>query len=762
MTRSAAPVNKDRKVLRRIDHGAAWNSVMGLLAALAVFVLIGFWGRLYFDHEGLVIGFGLLILLVTAYRLLIVARLESLYAAGPARWRWLFGIGLLAHACIWGALLAVVTLNYGISFNFFAVAIYNIGVTTALSGAWMAALPARQSYIALMLAPGIVALLLVGGAEALILALLLTVYAVYLHRLFASLYHTFWHALARERRPMQAQLEADDPSRRSRDMQLSLVYRLAHELRTPMNSMLGMLSLIEETELSREQKEYHQVASQSGRLLLSLIDDVLDYSRVLTGRIVLNHEYFDVRGAIEQSLDAFGNIAQSKGLELTCVMSRHLPRRVRGDRERFLQVLNNLLSNAIKFSDRGEIRIEVEHLGDHDRDGILQVRVVDQGVGMEPLSARRLFEDEFLGPDADPFANRHTGFGLLVCKGLVEAMAGQIGVDSAPGEGSTFWFTLRLPTQLDLSDRSELRRALRNKRCLVAGAAPGTFGALVEELEVLEAECEEADDYDHALQHLRAGHRDGSEYDLLLVDTRERRDSALNLCATVLDDPALRGVNVVLLAAVDERSHARVQKLVHKHNLPVLTKPVHRYGLRTLMAGLYGVDDATPEDSDYTETAEDLARRRDYRLLLVEDNDVNQIVIRGMLAKLGYQLKSVSSGETALALLEQEQFDLILLDCMMPEMDGFEVARRIRQYEQAQQADVAAADDATQGEYPSTDTGRVPIVAITANTMEGVQARCLAAGMDDFLAKPVQLERLETILRHWLTPEATTSVYIDQ
>lgn len=743
MTRTAAPVSKDRKVLRRIDQGAAWNSVTGLLAALAVFVLVAYWGRLYFDDEGLVIGFGLAILLVTAYRLLVALRFDSLYAAGPARWRRLFGIGLLAHAIVWGALLAVVTLRYGISFNFFAVAVYNIGVTTALSGAWMAALPTRQSYIGLMLVPGIVALVLVGGAQSLILALLLAVYAVYLYRMFAGLYDTFWHALSRERRPGHAaEAPQEDPQKRSRDVQLSLVYRLAHELRTPMNSVLGMLALMEETRLSREQREYHQVASQSGRLLLSLIDDVLDYSRVLTGRIVLDYEFFDLRSAIEQSLDAYGNIAQGKGLELTCVMSRHLPRRVRGDRERFLQVLNNLLSNAIKFSDEGEIRIEVDHLGDAERDGLLQVRVVDHGIGMEPLAARRLFEDEFLGPDADPFSNRHTGFGLLVCKGLVEAMAGQIGVESAPGQGSTFWFTLRLPMQPELGDRSELRRALLDKRCLVAGAASGTVSALVEELDVLEAACQAATDYDHALQTLRSGQREQKGFDLLLVDTRDRRESALNLCRSVLDDPALRGVQVILLATVDERSHAGVQKLVQQHALPVLTKPVHRYGLRSLLAPLYGVDEEQPGDDDYKETPEDLARRRNYRLLLVEDNEVNQRVMRGMLGKLGYQVESVSEGETALALMEQETFDLILMDCMMPDMDGFDVARRIREREHAEHA------------MTQTPLRRVPIVAITANTMEGVQARCLAAGMDDFLAKPLQLDRLETVLRHWLPAEA--------
>ena len=422
-------------------------------------------------------------------------------------------------------------------------------------------------------------------------------------------------------------------------------------------------------------------------------------------------------------------------------MSRDLPRRVRGDRERFLQVLNNLLSNAIKFSEEGEVRIDVDFLGEQDNEGTLRLKVQDQGVGMAPERARRLFEDEFLGPDADPYSSRHTGFGLLVCKGLVEAMRGRIGVESTPGEGSRFWFSLPVVIQPDLTERSELRRALRDRHALVVGASAGTVSTLVEECEAVEASCQVATDYEHAHEMLRAGHRARTRVDLLLVDTRLRREQALKLCRAVLADPALKDVPIVLLVTVDERGLPAVQKLVQEHGLPVLTKPVHRNGFRALLASLYGIEDLLPPDDDYRETAEDLARRRDYRLLLVEDNDINQQVMRGMLDKLGYRVKITDSGEAALALMARETFDLLLLDCLMPDMDGFEVARRIREREQADQA---IGQGALQ---------RVPIVAVSANTVDGMQARCLAAGMDDFLAKPLQMERLETVLRQWLPPD---------
>lgn len=722
--------------------------MLGTLAALLVYALVAGWGGFWADHETLAATFMVAIVVVTAYRLLIVARFERLYAAGPGRWRRLFGLGMLAHAAVWGSLLAILAPLYGIDFNFFVVGLYIIGVTTALSSAWMAALRTRQVYILLMFVPGTVMLASLAQPGALIVALLMFFYGLYLFRLFVEQHNTFWHALAREKKAAP-RVQEEPGLVSSGDIQLSLVYRLAHELRTPMNSMLGMLSLLGDTRLEPEQQEYHSVATQSGKLLLSLIDDVLDYSRILTGRITLNPDYFELRNSVEQCVDAYGPIAQSRGLELTCVMDRHLPRRLRGDRERFLQVLNNLVSNAIKFSERGEIRIELEYnfspvprdqqasqgIAPGQAPGELMVQVSDQGVGIEPERARRLFEDEFRGPHSDTTNAGHQGFGLLVCKGLVEAMSGRIGVNSVPGSGSTFWFTMHLPAQPDIQERPRLARAMERRQVLVTGAAPGTVAALEEELEVLGVSCQSSRDYDHGLQALREGHRERCDFDLLLVDTRERRAGALNLCRTVLEDPALKSVQVILLATIEERAMERVQRLAQRHFMPVLTKPVHRAGLRSVLGHLYGVEEETAVEESFRDSSEEQARRRDYRLLLVEDNEINQLVTRGMLDKLGYQVKTVSAGEEALALTRREDFDLILMDCMMPAMDGFEVARLIREME-------------------SDEDRRVPIIAMTANTQEGIQARCLAAGMDDYLAKPVHLEELETILRHWLPGEA--------
>lgn len=726
---------KDRKVLKRVDYGAARNSLMGVLAALLVFALVFAWGQVYqsFELEALIAGGAVLV--VTAYRLWLLARFDALYGAGPARWRKLFGIGLALHALLWGIIPAWLAWRIGTGFNFFAVLLYNVGVTTALGSSWMAGLRVRQAYIVLMFVPTLLTLFVSGSLHDWVLAVLIGSYAFYLFRLYRGQYETFWHAMTRERRGGRPSAEGQLPQRSNTDIQLSLVYRLAHELRTPMNSLMGMMSLLEDTRLNDEQKDYLQVAGRSGKLLLSLIDDVLDYSRILTRRVTLNPEFFDFRAAIEQALEAFGPMAQSTGLELTCVIDRMLPKRIRGDRERLMQVLNNLFSNAIKFSDKGEIRLDVDFTVEGESAGVLRVRVSDQGTGMSQDTLRHLFQDHFIEDGQDLYSSSHTGFGLLVCKGLIDAMGGTIGAESVLEEGSTFWFTVPVQVQPDMRESQSLIRALNGAQGVIVGAATGTVACMQEELEALDCQCSSAMGYDHALQALRAGHREQSDFDLLFVDTCSRPELALNLCRNVLEDPSLRPVKLVLLATIEERGLPAIQKLVDKHDLVVLVRPLHRSSLRLALSRLVGLQRHQPVQDARTETPEERQRRKRFRLLLVEDNEVNQLVTRGMLSKLGYQVKTVSNGETGLALMEQEPFDLVLMDCMMPEMDGFEVTRLLRELEEREARD------------------RTPVVAITANTAEGVQARCLAAGMDDFLAKPVHLDALETVLRRWLPEE---------
>lgn len=744
MSHNASTPSKDRKVMRRIDYAAARTSVSGVLAALLVYAVLGSVGSLYSQYQSLTMGFGLAIIVAAIYRLVLFFRFDALYGAAPGRWRWMFGFGLVLHALIWGQLLAVMVWLYGTGFNFLLVAVYVIGVATALGSSWMAGLAVRLSYPLLMLLPGIIVLLAERSIEAAVLAALLGTYMFYLLQLYRQLYDAFWRAMHREQR---VPAEKTPVTRIAPgQIQLSLVYRLAHEIRTPMNSIMGMLSLLRETPLNDEQREYHFHANQSGNLLLTLIDDVLDYSRVLNGRIVLSPDWFDLRAALAESLDAYGVAAHHAGLELSCVVDQHVPRRLRGDRERLMQVINNLISNAIKFSDKGEVSVDITLQPISDEEGVLQVSVRDQGQGMDAETRRTLFHDVMLDSDAnDLFSARHTGFGLLVCKGLVNAMGGSIDVESTPGEGSRFWFGVRLGMQSDMQGRDPLTRRLGRHPVLAVGCSDGNGRALVEEFQALATQCLLMQDYDHALQALREGYREHTDFTLLLIDSHERRESALNLARTVLDDPALERVRVILVTTVDERARPSTQKLLQQPRVGLLLRPVQRHPLREVLARLFEIESVTAETDSPARLSEQDKDREKWRLLLVEDNEINQIVTRGMLDKLGYQVKTVSDGRAALALLEREKFDLILMDCMMPEFDGFDTTRAIRQREQE-----------------AGSKQRVPVIAMTAHTLEGAEARCLAAGMDDYMAKPVHLDELDAMLAHWLHSDNGTAVIDDE
>lgn len=736
---NAVTYKKDRKVLKRVDSGAAKNSLLGVLAALIVFALVFFTETLYQTHPFETMVIGVAIILVTAYRLLFIIRFEMFYASASARWRTHFSIGLLLHALMWGVLPAWLFVTRGPDFNFLIVLIYNVGVATALGSSWMSSLGVRQVYIGLILSPTVVTLLVSGQPQGIILAILIGTYGYYLYKMFSEQYHTFWHALSRERRAGKAPLkkiDLDTVPASATEVQFNLIQRFTHELHTPLNSLMGVMGLLKATSLNEEQEKYLSVAEQSGHLLLNQINDALDYSRVLTQRIKLNTEFFNLRGSLEQLVAAEGQIAHEKELELICVTDRFLPVRVRADEDRLLQVIKNLISNAIKFTDKGVIRFDVDYTATDANHGVLRFQVTDQGMGMPADKLDRLFDDQALLTGGQDAPQQTGGFGLLVCKGLVAKMKGAIGAESIEGEGSTFWFTVPVEAQPDVPPNVSLVHRLNRVDMLVCGTTKGTFACLQEEMEALSSQSNPIQSYDDALRTLRQHYYHNQDLAFMVIDTYEDSQAALDLCDQVLTEEKATQVRIILLVSMSQRGDERVLAFHDHPHIDVITRPLNRSSLRFSLYRLLNLKKPDVEQDKPLHTEQQWDDRKHQPVLLVEDTPLAVQVTTEMLEKLGYAPTTVSFGHQAVKALAKQRFELIFVDLNLPDMDGYDLAKALRDIEQ------------------SNGYERLTIIGISAGTEQHAQARCLSAGMDDYLPKPVNMEMLEAVLHRWLPDEA--------
>lgn len=732
----------DPKILRQVDAAAARNTVAASLVSLLVFAVAAFSSGLYQAMENLVISYGVAMVLVVALRLFVSLRFRAIYSAGPQRWRQWFAVGLLCHGLLWGSLSAlVVTLN-GMAYGFLLVMLYVLGMATALAGAWMRGLAYRLVYLVLILGPTALVLLFNPEWQLQLLGAVLVIYGLFLARLYRYFYLTFWHAVARQKRHELLENTAHEPFGKS--MQLQVLARVSQDLRSPLNSILGMLELLQDTELDNEQKEYHLVASQSGRLMLMQLNNVLDYSQILLGHISFAPDDFLLRTQLEQSLDAYGSIAQRQGLELSAVLDSRLPRRVRGDQQRIVQVINGLLSHAIKYADEGEVRVEVSFDEESYQDGTLLFTISSKGEGMTNEQIDKLFGEQWDSELLDAISMR-SSFNLLVCRGLMDAMGGSIFAGSiAPVEDANnpegsqgdyntqVGFRLPLPARPDMAERSEWRRFLRGKHFVLVGMAAGTSDSLAMELHSLDIDTQVLGQYDDALQQLRDAAREDSHRDMVVIDLWLHKQHALRLCDSILEDPSLQGCKILLLGSTEQVGLDTVQQKAEFETVHVLAKPVHRSGIRRVLATSYGLQSLLTEDEDFDEPDTSDSTRKDYRLLLIEDNEADQAVTKSMLNRLGYQVKTVSELSKAREILTKEPMHLLLTELFIQSRSVLEWVRELRLAEEESQA------------------LRLPIIALSADTTEGIQPKCLASGIDDYLAKPTTLDELDGALRYWL------------